>query len=139
MAVPERKQGSTILLYIEPHLIRAALGSRAKSLPFVCEAVSTNDRLMDALRPAFDDLGHDLEELQTDQIVLAVAEALLAVDVSARGRSSSTSCASAVERAREFLDQHHDRIVTSEELETVTGQDRRSTTSSSVRHRTAWS
>ena len=112
------------MLYVEPCLIRAALGGRAKSLPFVRSVVSTSPRLLGALRPAFDDLSRTLEGLQSDQVVLGVAEALLAMDPSAQGSSPASACAIAVERARQFLDANHHRIVASEELEKTTGLDR---------------
>ena len=112
------------MLYIEPRLIRDALGNRARSLPFVREAVSADSRLLDVLHRAFDDLDRGLEALETDQIVLALAEALLALDPSARGGPHSATCAVAVERARQFLDAHFGRIVASDELEALTGLDR---------------
>jgi AraC-like DNA-binding protein len=112
------------MLYIEPRLVRDALGSRATSLPYVRAAVSADARLLAALRPALDDLDRPLEALETDHVVLAIAEALLARDPSARGRSSSPSCALAVERARQLLDEHSGRVVASEELEALTGLDR---------------
>jgi AraC-like DNA-binding protein len=112
------------MLYIEPRLIRDALGDRARSLPFVREAVSADIRLLGVLHRAFDDLDRGLEALETDQIVLALAEALLALDPSARGRPHSATCTLAVERARQFLDAHFGQIVASEELEALTGLDR---------------
>lgn len=112
------------MLYIEPHLIRDALGARATSLPFVRNAVLTNACLLAALLPALDDLDRGLEALEADQLVLALAEALLALDASARGLSSATSCAIAVERARQFLAENFGRVVASEELESLAGLDR---------------
>jgi AraC-like DNA-binding protein len=112
------------MLYIEPRLIRGALGDRAASLPFVRAAVSADARLLAALRPALEDLDRRLEALETDQSVLAIAEALLACDPSARGRPRSSTCAIAVERTREFLDEHFGRVVASEELEALAGLDR---------------
>ena len=82
------------------------------------------DRLMAALRSAFDELDRRLEPLECDQSVLAIAEALLALDPSARGRSLSTTCAIAVERTRQFLEENVERVVASEELEALTGLDR---------------
>ena len=112
------------MLYIEPRLIRDALGKTARSLPFVRAAVSADARLLAAIRPAFDQLDRGLEPLETEQLVLAIADALLALDPSARGRSLSPTCAIAVEKARQFLDENLARTVGSEELETLTGLDR---------------
>jgi AraC-like DNA-binding protein len=111
------------MLYVEPRLIREALGGR-RSLPFVPNAVSTDARLMRALRLALGDLDEPLEDLAADQGVLALAEALLALDPSAAARPAEPSCAIAVERGRQFLDAHLDRTVGSIELEAVTGLDR---------------
>lgn len=112
------------MLYVEPHLIRDALGSRARTLPFVRTAVLSDARLLAALRPALDDLARPLEALEADQAVLGVAEALLALDPGAAGRQDPSTCAVAVEHARRFLDIHFDRAVKSEELEAITGLDR---------------
>jgi AraC-like DNA-binding protein len=112
------------MLYIEPRLVRDALGERAGSLPFVRTAVSTDQRLLRALRLALDDLDRPLEPLEMDRAVLAIAEALLARSGSSRGRPPSAASAIAVEKARQFLDDNFDRIVTSEELERVADLDR---------------
>jgi AraC-like DNA-binding protein len=109
------------MLYLEPRLMRDALGESAKSLPFVRRAVSTYPRLLRALLAALDDLERPLEALEMDQVLLAVAQALLALDPSAAGGSLGGTCASAVEKAREFLDAHFERVVASEQLEALTG------------------
>ncbi len=112
------------MLYVEPRLIGSALGSRTRSLPFVRTAVLSDPRLMAALRAALDDLDRPLEALETDQVILGIAEALLALDPGvARGASPATS-ADAVERTRQFLDANFRRVVASEELEVLTGLDR---------------
>jgi len=56
--------------------------------------------------------------------VLGIADALLALDPSARKRSSATSSAAPVEQARQFLDENAGRTVASEELEALTDVDR---------------
>ncbi len=90
------------MLYIEPRLIRNALGEKTRSLPFVRNPLLRDPRLMQALGPALDDLVRSLEALQIDQVVLSVAEALLALDTSATNKSRVTICVPAVERARQF-------------------------------------
>jgi AraC-like DNA-binding protein len=112
------------MLYLEPRLIRNALGDRARSLPFVRSAVSSYPRLLRALLAALDDLDRPLEALETDQVVLAVAQALLALDPRASAGSLGSSSTPAVEKARQFLDTHFARVVASEELEALTGIDR---------------
>jgi AraC-like DNA-binding protein len=112
------------MLYLEPRLVRDALRGRMRSLPFVRRPVAAYPSLLAALRPALDGLDRRLEPLELDQAVLAIAEALLTLDPAARGAATGASCAVAVERTRQFLDAHFDRVVASEELEAVTGLDR---------------
>ena len=112
------------MIYIEPRLVRDALGARARSLPFVRKAVSADPRLMAALRAALGDLDRPFEALETDQVMLGIADALLARDPSAQGRLGSATCAIAVERARQFLEANFTRAVASPELEAVAGLDR---------------
>jgi len=112
------------MLYLEPRLVRDALGDGASALPFVSAAVTTDERLRQVLRMALADLDRPLEPLETDQVVLGVSEALLALDPSARNRASSATCSIAIERARQFLEEHSGRVVASEELEGLTGLDR---------------
>src|SRR3546814_14423320 len=78
------------MLYIGPRLVREALGERAGSLPFVRAAVSADPRLMATLRPALDDVDRGMEALETDQAILGIADALLALGPSARGRPASS-------------------------------------------------
>lgn len=110
------------MLYIEPRLVRDALRGTANNLPFLRFPVSTSSSLLDALRPALDDLGRALEPLERDQALFGIAHALLALDGSARrAQRSHATCAFAVEKARQFLDAHFARTVASEELEAITG------------------
>ena len=63
-----------------------------------------------------------MEPVERDQAVLGIAQALLALDGSARrALGSNATCAFAVEKARQFLDAHFARTVASEELEGITG------------------
>jgi AraC-like DNA-binding protein len=112
------------MLYVEPRLIRDALRGRTRSLPFVHRAVSAYPAVLAALRPALESLDRRLEPLELDQVLLGIAEALLALDPTSAGSATGASCAVAVERTRQFLDAHFGRVVASEELEAVTGLDR---------------
>ncbi|HEY4164748.1 MAG TPA: AraC family transcriptional regulator [Dongiaceae bacterium] len=112
------------MLYLAPRLVRDALGDRAQALPFARAAVADDPRLIRALRPAFDDMDHLLEDLQADHLVLAIAEALLARDPSAGKPRAMSADGTAIERVRQFLDAHFDRMVTSRELEAVADLDR---------------
>ena len=107
-------------LYIEPHLIRAALGD-ARPLPFVREAVSRDRRLADAVLPALDDLETPLEELERDQIVTTLADALGAVGGSATSSRPRGPNMRAAKIARLYLDANHYGSVSSTALESVTG------------------
>jgi len=111
------------ILYIEPRLIQEALGGPG-SLPFVRDAVSRDARLATAIKPALEDLTMILEELQRDEVVLGIAEALCAVDGSFRRRSPSKIHRRAVHEACDFLDRGTEGKVTSTELERVTGLSR---------------
>jgi AraC-like DNA-binding protein len=112
------------MLYLAPRLVRDALGDRAQALPFARAAVADDPHLIRALRPAFDDMDHPLEDLQADHLVLTIAEALLARDPSAGKLKTISADGRAIERARQFLDAHFDRTVASHELETIADLDR---------------
>src|SRR5690606_19591047 len=62
------------MLYLEPRLVQEALGYR-RPLPFVRTAVSTDARLLRALRTALRDMDRRPEELETDGAVLASSRA----------------------------------------------------------------
>ncbi len=111
------------MLYLAPRLVRAALGPNARSLPFVREAVSTDGRLLRALRLVLDDLDRPLEPLEMDRAILEIASALAARDRSPPSRPVTVD-AHAIEQASEILDAHFDRVVSAEELEAATGLDR---------------
>jgi AraC-like DNA-binding protein len=103
------------------------LEGRVRHLPFLREAVSREPRLVAALRLALGDIDQPLEALAADNIVCALAEALVANDPSARksarGRPMKAAYRAA-DQARQFLDAHCAEIVTSESLEKVSRLDR---------------
>jgi AraC-like DNA-binding protein len=105
------------ILYVAPRLIRDALGSAP--LPFVRAPVSNDRRLAAAVMPALADLEVPLEDLQREEIILAIADALAAADPSMPQPALSAPLLSAVDRARAFLDA--EAAVTSAALEQVTG------------------
>ena len=122
------------MIYLQPALVRAALAGKARSLPFIRAVLSRDRRLYVALLPAFADMTRPLEELEQDNIVAALADALLAMDLSARvGTSPDRSC-SRVEIARDYLDAYFQKPVTSQELERETGLDRYSLARAFRRH-----
>jgi AraC-like DNA-binding protein len=112
------------MIYVEPRLIASALDGRARTLPFVASAVSSDQRLYRALRIALADLDHPFEPLERDKVIGAIADALFALDGSLPACSSSATAVRATDRARAFLDENFNRTVASEELEALTGLDR---------------
>src|SRR5215470_4532651 len=68
------------MLYIRPEAVRDALGTRARSLPFVRDGHSKDRRLAMAVVGAVADLSRPLTPLEADEAVFDVAEALLALD-----------------------------------------------------------
>ena len=111
------------LAYIEPRLIREALGGRC-ALPFLRTPVTDDPRLIAALAPALDDLDTALEDLQRDQIMFDVATALAALDRSTRAIAMAAVSCRALDAARGFLDANVGHAVRSEQLEAVTGLSR---------------
>ncbi|HUM18195.1 MAG TPA: AraC family transcriptional regulator [Candidatus Nitrosotalea sp.] len=112
------------IVYIEPALIQEALGPKRGTLPFVRAAVSNNARLRAAILPALEDLARPLEELQRDQLILDLAEALAAADPSAGPRPSPARHWPAVTLARALLEERLEGSVASRELEAATGLSR---------------
>jgi AraC-like DNA-binding protein len=120
------------MIYVAPHLIATALQDRIRHLPFLCDAVSSDPRLVAALGETLGDesLGNmhqPLEELAQDHIVATLAEALLATDQAAhsrrRGRPLKVDPV-AIERVRALLEAHHGVVPSSAALEAASGLDR---------------
>jgi AraC-like DNA-binding protein len=112
------------ILYLEPRAVQDALGGARCPLPFLREAVSTNRRLAGVIMPALGDLDLALEELQRDQVLLDLAEALAAADPSIARRKLAARHWRAVGAVRDFLDANVENRVRSAELEAVTGLSR---------------
>jgi len=122
------------MIYLQPSLVRAALEDNARSLPFVRNVLSRDQRLYEALLPAFSDMTRTLEELERDHMIAAVSDALLAMDPSARFSTARDRFYARVGLARDYLDAHFRQSVTSDELERVTGLDRYSMARAFRRH-----
>jgi AraC-like DNA-binding protein len=112
------------MLYLEPRFVLDALGDSQGHLPVIKAAVLDDPRISAALTSVLSDLDSPLEDLQTDQIILSLAEALASYDRSARKRPVTAACKVAVNRARELLDAHWSELVSSEMLEDATDLDR---------------
>jgi AraC-like DNA-binding protein len=109
-------------LYVEPAMIFAAtraLGDGGGFLPFVRQPVTTNPILAAAIRSAF---AQDREPLAIDDVLMRVAAGLLAADRSHQHAALPRRVdVTAIDRARQFLDTETTRVVSSAELEAVTG------------------
>ena len=112
------------ILYVEPRILQEALGGAQAPLPFVRDAVSTDKRLAAAILPALGDLDGALEEVQRDQIILDLADALAAADPSIRRRRLEARHWRAVGKVRALLDANLESAVTSADMEAVTGLSR---------------
>ncbi len=116
------------LLYVEPALIFAAtrtLAGHRAALPFVRRPVVRSAPLAAAIHNAFPQVQgqeHGPEPLAIDDLVLRLAEGLLAADPAQRSAPLPKHLdLAAIERARQFLDAEQNRVVRSWELEAVTG------------------
>lgn len=116
------------MLYVSPVRLFEAVRSLSGNavLPFVPEAVSSDMRLAHAIASAFDHgRAPGLEPLATDSLILELAEGLLRNDPqSASGASGKNLDLPALECVRAFLDSAFDRVVSSSELERVSGLSR---------------
>lgn len=112
------------MLYVEPSLVRQALGPEASALPFLRDAVLTDPRLMRAIHAAFSDMEASLEPVAMDELAVFLADGLLANDKSDHRTTGSLIDLKATNRAREYLDGNLDQVVHSGQLEKVTGLDR---------------
>ena len=112
------------IVYVAPAGIHEAAGAirgPARSLPFVREPVIDSAPLADAIVSAF---ACRSEPLAVDSLVLALAEALIAADPDAGRAAPVRVDPAAVSAARALLDAETSRVVTSSEMETVTGMPR---------------
>jgi hypothetical protein len=105
------------MLYVEPRLIRQAIGEGGRTLPFISAAVSQEPRLVAAIARALRELDQPLDALAADDMVERLAQALLVLDPSAGSARSTRIDAPALERARDYLDAHAMEGVDSRRLE----------------------
>ncbi|TQV73324.1 AraC family transcriptional regulator [Denitrobaculum tricleocarpae] len=116
------------MLYVSPVRLFEAVRSLSSDavLPFVPDAVSSDPKLARVIASAFDDgRAAGLEPLATDSLILELAEGLRRNDPRSVARASGRSLdLPALQRVREFLDAAFDRVVSSSELEGVSGLSR---------------
>lgn len=110
------------MLYLEPAIVREALGRPTGALPFVKDAVLGDPRLFNAIHSAFAEMDAMLEPVALDDITARLTDGLLAYDASTRSSQRSVIDTRAVRLAREYLEANICRTVASSELENVTGQ-----------------
>jgi AraC-like DNA-binding protein len=97
----------------------------ALPLPFVREPVSWSSTLAEAIAGAFLSFPSALEPLAVDALIEDLTCGLVEADPSIRREQRHVSCdRPAVERVRQFLEAERTRIVTSGELEEISGHDR---------------
>ena len=110
------------IVYLAPtriHEAARAIRGRSCPLPFVREAVATNQAVAAAIEAAF---RLDPVPLAIDSLVVGLTEALLDADPSSRQEPTAAPLAErALARARAFLDAESDRVIRSSELEAITG------------------
>lgn len=111
------------MLYIEPALVAASLGSSFSGLPFVKEPVVDDTLLGGALLTILGDMNGEIDPMDADQFSAELADWLVRHTGSFRARKAMLDV-SALERARDFLDAAEADTVRSEQLEAVSGLDR---------------
>jgi AraC-like DNA-binding protein len=116
------------IAYVAPSLVADAahaLCGATVPLPFVGEVVSSNALLAEALAGAFLNFPTPLEPLAVDAVIEGLTRGLVLADQSLRRNRRRRACdIVAIERTRRFLDAATTRIVTSDELETISGHRR---------------
>jgi AraC-like DNA-binding protein len=109
------------MAYVEPAIVREALGDARAPLPFLADPVSTDADLARAVARTLDAIDSPVEDLEFDGLMHDLAQALAAADRSANRLALTSVSLRAARTARDFLDAHFDRTVGSETLEAVTG------------------
>ena len=111
------------MLYLEPSLLREALGEGVSSLPFVPNPVVFDPAFRQSLSEALSDLSSRLEDLAIDHLLADIATSL-ARHADAPVRQDSAIDRVGAERARAFLNENLAMDVKSARLESVSGLDR---------------
>lgn len=107
-------------LYLDPALVREALGGRA--LPFVRAPVTDDPEMRSAVGGILSDIGDPIDDLCRADMVLSLASALEVVSGGMPIRVSVDQ--KAVEKARDLLIAGAARNISISELEAASGQDR---------------
>ncbi|MDH6233630.1 AraC-like DNA-binding protein [Mesorhizobium soli] len=111
------------MLYLEPSLLLDCLGTEGSSLPFVRDPVLTDEALCATLLSALGPLDQTLDELFLDDFVAQLARSL-ARHAGQPPKPLGKPALTAAYLARDYLEANAERLVRSDELESVTGLDR---------------
>ena len=115
------------MLYLPPERLIEAAGG-ASGLPFVRNPVLADDDFRQCLAEALDDLDAEPQELLLDDLLERLSSSLWRhADSCSRNQSAGGLARESVLRSRDYLRENSSRLVSSEELETVSGLDRYST------------
>ncbi|MCV9965788.1 AraC family transcriptional regulator [Pararhizobium sp. BT-229] len=111
------------MMYLPPEMLIGALGEKQRGLPFVPSPVIADRAFAASLAEAMRDLDGAIDDLHLDDVLTGIADALVRHGDSGRHPNRKYDQA-AIRRACDFLQAHSDRLVTSEDLEKVSGLDR---------------
>ena len=111
------------MLYIDPMLVRSALGECAIT-PFIPDVVAEDPALAAVLAEAFETFPGALDPLAVPAVIAGLSDALWRRCDRKIGQPRRSDDNTAVKRARAFLDTAIESSVTAEDLERETGTDR---------------
>lgn len=108
------------MFYIEPSLIQHVLGG--KSLPFIAGGLSSDPRLFAATSVLLQSMEQALDPLEEEDAIYDLAHALAAAAGNKRGRQVLDYAAA--ERARLFIHDSLNQVITLDDLVEASGRDR---------------
>lgn len=108
------------MIYVQPALLQQALGGRA--LPYIDTGLSQDPRLFNTIDTLLRGMDRHLDDLEEEDALYDLAQAMSAVADTRRGRRSFDFAAA--ERAREFILAALEQTVTLDQLSAVSGTDR---------------
>ncbi len=111
------------MLYLEPALLQAALPRGFAHLPFVRDPVLTDPHFRKTLSLLLADLDSEVEPLQRDAFLAAAADALCRHSGFPASRRGAIDTA-AINRVRDYIRENAASLVSSDDLEALSGLDR---------------
>ncbi|WP_426123217.1 AraC family transcriptional regulator [Pararhizobium sp. PWRC1-1] len=112
------------MIYLPPAMLSGALSDNPRGLPFVPSPVIADQAFAASLAEVMRDLDGAIGDLQLDEMLTGIADALLRHSDGGGKASGRAFDPTAIRSACDFLQAHSDRQVTSGELEAVSGLDR---------------